>query len=206
MRSLLQAGARVQTQLAARGLRFCFIGGIANFRWGTPRLTNDLDLTVLTGFGGEEPVIAALLEELAPRLASAADATDFALRHRVLLLRTADGIAVDVALGAMPFEEATIARATDAELAPGAVLRTCSATDLVVHKAFAGRPQDWVDIEGVLVRQHGQLAWPRLWADLRELAELKEAPELLEELERVARRAEAAIGVFPRPRESGGRS
>ena len=50
MRSLLQAGARVQARLVARGVRFCFIGGIANFRWGTPRLTNDLDLTVLAGF------------------------------------------------------------------------------------------------------------------------------------------------------------
>ena len=122
----------MQAQLTARGLRFCFIGGIANFRWGTPRLTNDLDLTVLTGFGGEEPVIAALLEDLTPRFA---DAVAFAQRHRVLLLRTTDGIAVDVALGAMPFEEATIERATEAELAHGAFLRTCSATDLVVHKA-----------------------------------------------------------------------
>lgn len=197
MRSLLQAGARVQAQVTARGLRFCFIGGIANFRWGTPRLTNDLDLTVLTGFGGEEPVIAALLEDLAPRIA---DAAEFARRHRVLLLRTADGIAVDVALGAMPFEEAAIERATEAELTPGAFLRTCSATDLVVHKAFAGRPQDWVDIEGVLVRQQGKLLWPQLWADLTELAVLKDAPELVEELERVARRAEAVIGPFPRPR------
>ncbi|MEX2180710.1 MAG: hypothetical protein WD771_01585 [Gemmatimonadaceae bacterium] len=197
MRSLLQAGARVQAGLVARGFRFCFIGGIANFRWGTPRLTNDLDLTVLAGFGGEEPVITALLEDLDPRIP---DAADFARQHRVLLLRTADGFAVDVALGAMPFEEATIARATDAELAHGAVLRTCTATDLVVHKAFAGRPQDWVDIEGVLVRQKGALAWPQLWADLSELAKLKEAPEVLDELERVARRAEAVVGPFPRAR------
>lgn len=197
MRSLLQAGARVQVRLLARGFRFCFIGGIANFRWGTPRLTNDLDLTVLAGFGGEGTVITALLEELDPRIP---DAADFALQHRVLLLRTADGFAVDVALGAMPFEEGAIARATDAELARGAVLRTCSATDLVVHKAFAGRPQDWVDIEGVLVRQKGALEWPQLWADLRELAALKEAPEVLGELERVALRAEAVVGAFPRPR------
>ncbi len=101
---------------------------------------------MLAGFGGEGPVITALLEDLSPRIP---DAANFAWRHRVLLLRTADGIAVDVALGAMPFEEAAIARATDAELARGAVLRTCSATDLVVHKAFAARPQDWVDIEPV---------------------------------------------------------
>lgn len=81
MRSLLQTGARVQGLLLARGFRFCFIGGVANFRWGTPRLTNDLDLTVLTGFGGEGLVIAALLEDFEPRLP---DAAEFALQHRGL--------------------------------------------------------------------------------------------------------------------------
>lgn len=197
MRSLLEAGARVQTRLLERGWPFCYIGGIANFRWGTPRLTNDLDLTVLTGFGGEGPVIAGLLEDYAPRIE---DAAGFAERHRVLLLQTADGFAIDVALGAMPFEAATIARASDAELAAGALLRTCSATDLVVHKAFAARPQDWVDIEGVLIRQRGRLDWRQVWADLTELAALKEAPELTDELERVAQRAEAVIGTFDRAR------
>jgi len=196
MRSLLRAGAIVDEQLAARGFRFCFIGGIANFRWGTPRLTNDLDLTLLTGFGGEGPVITSLLEDFATRIP---DAADFAALHRVLLLRTSDGFSVYVALGAMPFEEGAVARSTPAELAPGAVLRTCSATDLVVHKAFAARPQDWVDIEGVLVRQRGVLEWPRLWADLTDLAALKEAPELVKELERVARRAEDVVGPFARP-------
>jgi len=168
MKSLLSAGARVQAQL-----------------------------TVLAGFGGEGPIISALLEDLAPRIP---DAVEFAWRHRVLLLRSADGFAVDVALGAMPFDEAAISRATTAELARGAVLLTCSAMDLVVHKAFAGRPQDLVDIEGVLVRQKGALLWPQIWADLTELAALKEAPELLNELERVARRAEAIVGTFERAR------
>ena len=197
MRSLLLAGASVQARLDAHGWPSCFIGGIANFRWGTPRLTNDLDLTVLTGFGGEAAVIEVLLREFEARLP---DARAFAERYRVVLLRTPDGIGIDIALGAMPFEEGTIARATPAELAPGAVLRTCSASDLVVHKAFAARPQDWVDIEGVLVKQQGVLDWPQLWRDLTDLAVLKEAPELVEELERVARRAETVLGPFARPR------
>ncbi|MGQ0646418.1 MAG: hypothetical protein ACT4P7_02535 [Gemmatimonadaceae bacterium] len=53
MTTLLQAGARVQLLLERHGWQFCFIGGVANFRWGTPRLTNDLDLTLLTGLGEE---------------------------------------------------------------------------------------------------------------------------------------------------------
>ena len=191
------AGATLQQALDAQGWQSCFIGGIANFRWGTPRLTTDLDLTLMTGFGEEAPVIDALLDWLAPRIP---DARAFALEHRVVLVETADGFPVDVALGAMPFEAATIERASVAELAPGALLRTCSASDLVVHKAFAARPQDWVDVEGVLVRQEGRLEWPQIWRDLTELAALKEAPELVEELERVAQRAEAVVGSFARPR------
>jgi hypothetical protein len=197
MRSLLQAGARVQRRLEAHGWRFCFIGGIANFRWGTPRLTNDLDLTVLAGFGNERAFADALLAEFEPRFA---DAREFAERHRVVLVRTEDGFGVDIALGAMPFEERTIERSSNIELVPGALLRTCSASDLIVHKAFAARPQDWVDIEGVILKQRGVLAWPQIWSELGELAALKEAPELLVELERVARRAEAVVGPFARPR------
>lgn len=197
MRSLLQAGAAVQRRLEQRGWRFCFIGGVANFRWGTPRLTNDLDLTLLTGFGGETAFASALLEEYESRVP---DGLGFALQHRVLLLRTRDGFGLDVALGAMPFEERTIERSSVAEIVPGAPLRTCSATDLVVHKAFAGRPQDWVDVEGVLLKQRGALEWPQLWAELGELAALKGEPELLTTLESVAQRTESVLGPFLRPR------
>lgn len=178
-----------------RGWRFCFIGGVANYRWGTPRLTTDLDLTLLTGFGFEQPFVDALLGEYEARIG---DAGGFAARHRVLLLRTADGTALDIALGAMPFEERTIDRSSPAEFGRGAVLRTCSAEDLIVHKAFASRAQDWADIEGVILKQRGRLAWPQIWTDLGELAELKEAPELLTQLETVARRTEQVIGPFGR--------
>lgn len=193
MNSLLQAGARIQRGFEHRGWRFCFIGGIANFRWGTPRLTNDLDLTLLTGFGTEGPFIDALLSEFEARIP---DPAAFASRNRVLLLKTADGFGIDVALGAMPFEEAAIARSSDGILAPGVTLRTCSAEDLIVHKAFAARPQDWADIEGVIQKQRGVLAWPQIWSDLRELAELKGEPELLELLRGVARRVEHVVGPF----------
>ncbi|MDQ8164712.1 MAG: hypothetical protein P3A28_03010 [Gemmatimonadota bacterium] len=193
MKTLLQAGARVQQLLEQRGWRFCFIGGLANFRWGTPRLTDDLDLTLLTGFGAEASFAQALLAEFESRIP---DAAAFAEQNRVLLLRTDDGFGLDIALGAMPFEERSIVRSTQIELVPGAVLRTCSAEDLVVHKAFAARPQDWVDVEGVILKQRGVLVWPQIWSELSDLAALKEAPELLDELARIARRAEKVIGPF----------
>lgn len=193
MRTLLEAGGRLQRTLDDLGWRFCFIGGVANFRWGNPRLTSDLDLTLLTGFGREAEFAARLLAEFESRIA---EPMDFAARYRVLLLRTTDGFAMDIALGAMPFEERTIERASLVELVPGAILRTCSAEDLIVHKAFAARPQDWVDIEGVILRQRGELTWPQIWDELAGLADLKEEPELLTELARVTERVELVVGPF----------
>ncbi len=43
------------------------------------------------------------------------------------------------------------------ELAEGRFPQTCSADDLVVHKAFASRDQDWADVDGILMRQGPRL-------------------------------------------------
>src|SRR5438876_7083100 len=138
LEELLLAAARLETLLAQQGWKFCFIGGIAVQRWSNPRFTHDIDLTLLTGFGQEEKFVDALLQALDPRRE---DAREFALRSRVLLATTREGeqsAEVDIALGALPFEERTIARASAWQVRPDVTLTTCSAEDLVVHKAFAG--------------------------------------------------------------------
>jgi hypothetical protein len=171
---LLAAALDLQRFCRTRGWRFCFIGGLAVQRWGEPRLTQDADLTVITGFGSEAPFVDALLGQFRGRLP---DTRDFALRTRVVLLRSADGVPLDVSLGAMPFEERAVARASDFEPAPGVVLMTCSAEDLIVYKAFAGRVQDWLDIEGIAVRQGARLDNRLIWAEVVPLLELKECPQ-----------------------------
>jgi hypothetical protein len=65
-----------------QGWQYCFIGGLALQRWGEPRETIDVDLTLLTGFGGEETFVRELLRHFEPRIA---EADEFALAHRVLL-------------------------------------------------------------------------------------------------------------------------
>jgi hypothetical protein len=52
-------------------------------------------------------------------------------------------------------------------------------------KSFAARPKDWVDVEGVIIRQTRELDWSYIHAQLRPLAELKGAPEILIELEKL---------------------
>jgi len=50
---VLAAAAELQDFYKQRGWKFCFIGGVAVQAWGNPRLTQDVDLTILTGFGEE---------------------------------------------------------------------------------------------------------------------------------------------------------
>ncbi len=171
---IIQAAAELQGFCDAAGWRFCFIGGIAVQRWGEPRLTQDADLTIITGFGGEHAFIDALLDGFDGRRS---DARDFALRNRVVLLATSTGVPVDISLGAMPFEERAVARATDFAIAPEVVIHTCSAEDLVVMKAFAGRDRDWLDIRGIVERQAGKLDRELIFAELDPLLDLKEDPE-----------------------------
>ena len=99
--------------------------------------------------GGEDPFIIALLERFEGRVD---DPVGFARANRVLLLRSTAGVGIDVALGGLPFEESVVSRATRFAFPGDVPLLTCSAEDLIVLKAFAARGQDWVDIEGVIVR------------------------------------------------------
>ena len=140
-------------------------------RWGEPRLTQGLDVTVISGFGREPEYADLFLSVFAPRIP---DVRGFALRHRVLLLLGRDGISLAVALGAMPFEEQAVGRDSPFLVAEDISLLTCSAADLIVFKAFAGRAQDWIDIEVIAFRQHQRLDEGLIWQELTPLLELKE--------------------------------
>ncbi len=188
---ILAAAGQVQQFFQGRGWRFCFIGGVAVQRWGEPRLTQDVDVTLLTGFGQEQEFVDALLEKLRLRRP---DGRAFALSHRVLLAQTEGGVNVDVALGGLAFEERTIARASDWRPGGSLRLRTCSAEDLIVHKSFAGRDLDWSDIERVLIRQHGKLNLNLIRTELTPLLELKGTSESGTRLERMIRTVDGRLG------------
>lgn len=185
MTPLLEAAAELQAVCVAQHWRFCFIGGLAVLRWGEPRETVDVDLSLLTGFANEDRFVSVLLQAFAPRIP---DAAAFARANRVLLLRSRTGVGLDIALAGLPFEAGLIERASPFTFPPDISLRTCSAEDLIVLKAFADRPKDWMDIEGVILRHPGGLDWSYVHEQLAPLAELKDAPELLSKLEQVRTR------------------
>jgi hypothetical protein len=176
--ALVVAAIDIQRFLASPGWPNTVIGGLAVQRWGEPRQTRDVDLAVLTGIGREAELVDPMLARYRARRP---DARDFALRYRVLLVETASGIPLDISLAALPFEERVVSRSTTFAFAPDHLVTTCSAEDLVVLKAFADRPQDWLDIEGIVVRQGAALDRSAILRELLPLLELKEdsAPKRL---------------------------
>ena len=150
MNGILDAAVEVDCGLQQVGVRYCLIGGIAAQRWGEPRTTLDVDVTVMTQFGREASVIQKILPLFQPRIP---DAVEFAEQSRVLLLQTEQGVGIDISLGALPFESRMIDRSSVWPLDEHRSLRTCSAEDLIIQKAFAGRDQDWLDVQRTIQRQ-----------------------------------------------------
>jgi hypothetical protein len=181
LNGLYVAAAEIQTFCERRGWRFCFIGGLALIRWGAVRQTQDVDLTLLTGFD-DERFIDDLLETFPARIQ---DAKSFALRNRVVLISAANGTPLDVSLGGLPFEEEMVSRSSLFAYLPSIRLNTASAEDIVILKSFAGRTKDWADVESIVERQAGKLDWPLIFRELTPLCELKDSPESLERLKLV---------------------
>ena len=176
---LVESAVALEAALRHAGLSFCFIGGIAVLRWGEVRTTRDLDVTVMADFGKEAVVVDKILHQLTPRVS---DAREFALLNRVLLVRDQRGTPIDIALGAMPFEARTVERSSAFEIAPNQWITTCSAEDLVIHKAFAGRDKDSMDIRGILKRNAEWLDWGIIEGELTALVALTEDRTPLERL------------------------
>jgi predicted nucleotidyltransferase len=185
MSPLLEAARELLDFLDASGYRSCLIGGLVIQRWGQPRLTTDVDATVLAAYGEEAPVIDALLGRFAPRRA---DARQFAFTNRVVLVTASNGVDLDVSLAAFAFEQEVLDRATVYEFEPGFRLRTCSAEDLIVYKAIAARPRDISDVQTIVVRQGRQLDIERVRKWLEVFSELKEDPDLARPFEDALRK------------------
>ena len=182
MIEVVKAALEIQSFIERNAYRFCFIGGVAVIRWGQHRLTSDVDITVYTGFQDEEQIIDAFLDVFEGRLQNT---REFALRRRVLLLKTPFGFPFDASLGGLPFEERMMERSSLFPFLPDASLRTCSAEDLIILKAFASRAIDWMDIEGVIIKQGKAIDWDIVTTELTPLADWKEDPSILPRLQQM---------------------
>lgn len=176
MKDLILLASEIQESFQEMNWKFCFIGGIALLRWGEPRLTLDIDISLFTGFGNEEPYIDLLIAQYRSRIS---DAKAFALSNRVLLLESEDGIGIDIALAGLHFEKMVIEHSSLFEFIKGHRLLTCSAEDLIILKAFADRYKDWADIESIIIKDHKALDQKYIFKYLKPLCDIKESPEIL---------------------------
>ena len=87
---------------------------------------------------------------------------------------------MDISLGLPGYEDEVIKRVAQIELEAGKRINICSAEDLIIYKAAAGRPQDIRDIESIVYRQGTTLdvTYIRQW--LAEISDITSKPELIE--------------------------
>ncbi len=166
---------------------YMVIGGFANLHWGVERFTNDLDVTIEVNDDALENLIRGLGNRFT---LSIADALTFARRNHLIRLETPVGVPAHLIIAALPYEMAALRRAIPVDVA-GKSLRLCSPEDLIIHKLASERPQDSVDVEGLVLRQCRTLDRAYLATRVRELAEGLERPQIVGFYETLLRRADS---------------
>jgi len=156
------------------------IGGIAASLLGKPRLTADLDALLLLSVEEVPRLIQAAQEEgLEPRIP---EAENFARKHRIVLLRHPEsGTNIDVSLGILPFEIEVVERSVLFPISSIISIRLPTPEDLIIMKAIAHRPRDFLDIQAI-VASHPQLDRQRIKNWVTQFAEVLEMPELWDDI------------------------
>ena len=161
-------------------LNYAVMGGIALQFWGEPRFTHDLDVTVEDRLDLPE-LVRLTTDAFGSRVP---DPQTFARETRMLLVRVAE-VDVDIAVALRGYEDSLFARTRSIEVERGRRLNICSAEDLIIHKALAGRPQDLADVQSVIQRQGKKLdvGYIRRW--LGQFSRGLDDPAILERFRRL---------------------
>jgi hypothetical protein len=185
MNEPLLAAWEVSQFFAEHGIPYAVIGGLAVQEWGGARLTVDADFTIAAPLEGSAEIVQLITSRFPSRIA---DPQTFAHRARMILVKASNGVEVDISLGLPGYEDELFRRAVEIEVDTGKYVRVCSAEDLIIHKAVAGRPQDIVDIESVVLRQGRRLNVDYIRRWLGEFSDLLANPDILERFEQAYRK------------------
>jgi predicted nucleotidyltransferase len=174
------------TFLEKHGIRYAVIGGIALSQWGVIRVTRDIDFKVLAPDTNYDN-ISSLLYKNFPEKARL-DIPENPLIISVVI----DGIIADFLLAIPGYEELIIERAIRRDMG-GWSLWICSAEDLIIQKAIAGRERDWPDIEALLIEQHAKLDDEYIENWLSQFTDALEDPEILANYKRLKKKIQTLI-------------
>lgn len=160
------------TRLQESGFRYALIGGLALAEWGVARYTHDVDIKVLVPDVDYASVRGAL------RTAFPKRAREHVPENPLIVAVYIEGVIVDFLLALPGYEELIVERAVQRDLGGWSVW-ICTAEDLIIQKVVANRGKDWLDVEALLIEQHGRLDEPYIEGWLTQFAEVLEAPQLL---------------------------
>jgi len=181
LRSALQKAVRT---LEKHRYRYAVVGGIALSQWGVARYTYAVDLKVLVPNLDFDSARTMLRATFPFRARSQVPENPFIVAVDI------DGVTVDFLLTVLGYEEQIIERAIQRDLG-GWLVWICSAEDLIIQKAVAGRSKDWPDVEALLIEQYGKLDQVYIEDWLKQFADALENPELLDEYHKIVERVAA---------------
>jgi len=161
-------------------VEYMVIGGLANAKWGRPRATLDIDITIWAQDHEIKHIIAMFQETYTLRVEKP---IEFVKETRVLPIKTPEKQQIDIVFGALPFEKQAIERAVKVKIG-NAEINFCTAEDLILLKIISDRPRDLEDAEGVIHFQKETLDYAYLEPRIMELANLLDRPEISERWEK----------------------
>jgi predicted nucleotidyltransferase len=183
MEGRLEAALRdVISFLDEHGYKYALIGGIALAQWGVIRATYDADIKVQAPendyWRARAEIRHTFPEQARPELPT----------NSLIVALSVRGMTVDLLLALPGYEELIIERASARDLG-GWTANVCSAEDLIIQKAVAGRDKDWLDVRALLLEQHSSLDYGYIQFWLDQFADALESEEILARFSELRREA-----------------
>ncbi len=139
--------------LSKHGVRFVVIGGFAGRLWGSPAITNDLDICYARDRANLRH-LAAALKALKARLRGVPEGVPFLLDaetleagdHFTFETRAGNLDILGFPAGSGGFER-LVRTAAEMDIARGLRVQVAAVEDLIKMKRAAGRPKDLIEVE-----------------------------------------------------------
>jgi hypothetical protein len=150
-------------------IEYALIGGLASSLHGRVRVTEDVDIIVLCDV---ERALRTLPELERSAFEPLFPEVDLIIRRSFILplIHRKTHVPVDVSIGVSGFENQIVKRSQPIDIG-GSVFFVATPEDLLLMTTLAGRPQDLVDIDGIVGVMKAKLDWQYCIETARQLEE-----------------------------------